>query len=98
MRPRFLSPTGTVIGRAGIDRLHAARQAVGGLLIAMQRTASSTDVLGHLDRDDLTVVVDRNSIQQLRKRVSGKFNVKHRSGDLDNGANILLTHWQNSLL
>ncbi len=31
------------------------------------------------------------------QRVSGKFNVKHRSGDLDNGADILLTHWQNSL-
>ena len=81
---------------AGIDCLHAAHQAVGGFHCDAAH-GILTDVLRNLDRDDLTVVVDRNSIQQLRKRVSGKFNVKHRSGDLDNGANILLTHWQNSL-
>ena len=59
--------------------------------------ASLTDMLRNLDRDDMAVVVDRDGVQQLGQRVSGKFNVKHRSGDLDNGADILLTHWQNSL-
>ena len=54
-------------------------------------------MLRNLDRDDMAVVVDRDGVQQLGQRVSGKFNVKHRSGDLDNGADILLTHWQNSL-
>ena len=81
---------------AGIGCLHAAHQAVGGL----HRDAAHgilTDMLRNLDRDDMAVVVDRDGVQQLGQRVSGKFNVKHRSGDLDNGADILLTHWQNSL-
>ena len=53
-------------------------------------------MLRHLDRYGLAMVVDCDGIQQLRQCISRKFNVQHRSNDLDNGANILLIHWQNS--
>ena len=80
---------------AGIDRLHTAHQAIR----RFHRNAAHgilTDVLRNLDRDHAAAVVDRDGIEQLGQCVSSKFNVQHRSNDLDNGANILLTHWQNS--
>ena len=80
---------------AGIGCLHAAHQAVRGL----HRNAAHgvlADVLRDLDGDNLAVVVDRDGVQQLRQCVGIEFDVQHRSNDLDNGANILLTHWQNS--
>ena len=79
----------------GINGLHAAHQTVRGL----HRDAAHgilTDVLRNFDRDHTAVVVDRDGAQQLGQCIGSKFNVQHRSDNLDNGANILLTHWQNS--
>ncbi len=81
---------------AGIDRLHTAHESV----CRFHRDAAHgvlTDMLRNLDRDDTALIVDRDGVQQLGKRVGGKFNVKHWSRDLDDSADILLTHWQNSL-
>ena len=71
-----MSPTGTVIGLpVSTAFMPRTKPSVGFHCDAAHGIL--TDVLRNLDRDDLTVVVDRNSIQQLRNARGGKFNVKH---------------------
>ena len=85
-------------GRAGVDSVHAAHQAVGGLHCDAADGVLA-DVLRDLYGHDMAVGrSDRDCVQQFRQGVRGKFDIQYRSNDLDQGTNILLTHWQNSLI
>ena len=78
-------------GSAGIHGRHTTGQAVG----ACHSDAAShivADVLGHLQSDGLLPPPHRDGVEQLRQRSVGKFDVQHRSDDLDHRADILLLH------
>ena len=74
-------------GTAGVDGFHAARQAVGR---AHGDAADDTaaDLLLHLCGDGFAVVLQRDSIEQVRKLRFRETDVEHRAGDLDDGADI----------
>ena len=80
-------------GTAGVHSFCAANQTVG----AGHGNAAHnviTDVLCHLQRNHVITVFNGDGVQQPRQLSVGEANVQHRSNDLDDCADILLTHWQ----
>ena len=83
MRPSVLPPTGTMIGVAGVDDLHAAAQTVG----AAERDRAHdavAELLLHLERQ--TDVVHLQRVVDVRHVRARELDVDDRADALDDGS------------
>ena len=74
-------------GAAGVDSFHAAGQSVGRAHGDAANHAAA-DLLLHLGGDRLAVVLKRDRVQQIRQTCLREADVEHRSGDLNDGADV----------
>ena len=91
-RPSVASPTGTVTGRAGVDALQAADQAVGAAQGDAADAAAAQVLLhfaGQVDLDALVFGDDLHGVVDRRQLVFGELGVEGRADDLRDVADVL---------